>query len=64
MYGYGYESSANLTAGKLHYKLQTVLSSKVPQDEEQSNFPVKEKKKKNLVMAPQRGAQLQDILTD
>jgi hypothetical protein len=28
------------------------LSEREPQDEEQSNFPAKEKKKKNLVMGP------------
>jgi hypothetical protein len=51
---YGYESSATLTTDRLHYKLHiSVLSSeRAPQDEEQSNCPSKERKKKNLVMGP------------
>jgi hypothetical protein len=41
---YGYESSVTPTTGRLHYR--PVLSSeRVPQDEEQSNFPVEERKK-------------------
>jgi hypothetical protein len=48
---YGYESSATLTTDKLRYKLQTRhLIERVPQDEEQSNFLAKGRKKKNLVM--------------
>jgi hypothetical protein len=43
---YGYESSATLTTDRLHYKLQTSpLVREGPQNEEQINFPVKERKK-------------------
>jgi hypothetical protein len=50
---YGYESSATLTTDRLHYKLQArPLVSESSQDEEQSNFPAKERKKKNLFMGP------------
>jgi hypothetical protein len=45
---YGYESSATQATDRLHYKLQTHPL----QDEEQSNFPAKESKRKNLVMGP------------
>jgi hypothetical protein len=50
---YGYESSVTLTTDRLHYKLQTrSLVRGAPQDEERSNFPTKERKKKNLVVGP------------
>jgi hypothetical protein len=43
---YGYESSATLTTDRLHYKYRPVLSSeRAPQDEEQSNFLAKERKR-------------------
>jgi hypothetical protein len=43
---YGYESSATLTTDRLHYKLQTSpLVREGAQDEEQSSFPAKGKKK-------------------
>jgi hypothetical protein len=43
---YGYESSATLTTDRLHYKLQnSLLVREAPQDEEQSNFQAKERKK-------------------
>jgi hypothetical protein len=42
----GYESSATLTTNRLTTNYRPVLSSdRAPQDEEQSNFPVKERKK-------------------
>jgi hypothetical protein len=48
---YGYESSVTLTIDRLNYR--PVLSSEwAPQDEEQSNYPAKEGKKKDLVMDP------------
>jgi hypothetical protein len=50
---YGYESSATLTTGRLSYKLQTrLIIIEGVQDEQQGNFPAKERKKQNLVMGP------------
>jgi hypothetical protein len=50
---YGYESPATVTADRLRYKLQTILSSeRTPQDEEQRNCQAKERKKENLAMGP------------
>jgi hypothetical protein len=47
---YGYESPATLTTDRFY---RPVLSSqRVPQDEQQTNFPAKERKKYNLVMGP------------
>jgi hypothetical protein len=58
---YGYESSTTLTTGRLHYKLQPVLSSeRAQQDEEQSNFPAKQTEKVKSGHGPQRGARHQD----
>jgi hypothetical protein len=43
---YGYESSVTLTTDRLHYKLQTrPLVREGAQDEEQCNFPAKQKEK-------------------
>jgi hypothetical protein len=49
---YGYESSATLSTDRLNYKLQTrpLVREGAPEDEEQSNFPAKERKKKNMVI--------------
>jgi hypothetical protein len=48
---YGYESSGTLTTDNY----RPVLSSeRSPQDEEQSNFPAKDRKKKKLVMGLKR----------
>jgi hypothetical protein len=49
---YGCESSASLTTGKLHYKLQTrpLVREDAPRRSKAVNCPAKEQKKKNLVM--------------
>jgi hypothetical protein len=61
---YGYESSATLATDRLHYELQTVLSSeRVPEVEGQTNCPAKEKKKKSG-HGSQRGARKQDRYAD
>jgi hypothetical protein len=47
---YAYESSTTLTC-TANYR-PALSSERAPQDEEQSNFPAKERKQQNLVMDP------------
>jgi hypothetical protein len=61
----GCESSATLTLKDSTTNYTPVLSSeRAYQDEEQSNFPAKQKEKVKSGHEPQRGARHQDILTD
>jgi hypothetical protein len=58
---YGYESSATLTADRLHYKLQTrPLVREGAQDEWQSNCPDKSKEEEKSGHGFLRGVPHQD----
>jgi hypothetical protein len=58
---YGYESSATLSTGRFHYKLQTrpLVREGAPKQ-----LSAKRKEKVRYGHGPQRGARHQDILTD